>query len=146
MSLARKAFRLYLTQFFDVLLFRRLCFNFSFSLCSPSASRNVSDWWLAYWISHSRTNTTVNHVNQTTAYHGNHMLPSVQTAYQLGLHVHIVKNTVTFYLVVYGGLAVANSVRLFAALKTSLYLPFNYLFLGMLFYFLVSSRVFQRTV
>lgn len=26
-------------------------------------------------------------------------------------HVHIVKDTITFYLVVYGGLAVANTVR-----------------------------------
>ena len=34
------------------------------------------------------------------------------TADQLDLpHVHIVKDTITFYLVVYGGLAVANTVR-----------------------------------
>ena len=87
--------------------------KFLFSFCSPSASRNVSDWWLAYWISHTRTtNSTANHVNSTTAYQWNHVVPRVLTADQLGMHVHIVKDTVTFYLVVYGGLAVANTVRL----------------------------------
>ena len=89
-----------------------------FSLYSPSASRNVSDWWLAYWISHSRTtNSTKGHVNSRTAYHWNHVMPKMLTADQLGMHVHIVKDTVTFYLVVYGGLAVANTVRLFLANK-----------------------------
>lgn len=93
--------------------------KFLFSFCSPSASRNVSDWWLAYWISHTRTtNSTANHVNSTTAYQWNHVVPRVLTADQLGMHVHIVKDTVTFYLVVYGGLAVANTVRLLARSKS----------------------------
>ena len=91
-----------------------------FFLFSSLASRNVSDWWLAYWISHSRvTNSTANHVNATTTYHLNHVIPRVLHADQLGMHVHIVKNTVTFYLVVYGGLAVANTVRIFVAFETS---------------------------
>lgn len=75
------------------------------------ASRNVSDWWLAYWISHSRvTNSTAAHVNSTTKYDLNHVISSALNPVQSGLQVHIVKNTVTFYLVVYGGLAVANTV------------------------------------
>ena len=80
---------------------------FFFSL----ASRNVSDWWLAYWISHSRvTNSTADHLNSTTKYNLNHVILSALNPVQSGLSVHIVKNTVTFYLLVYGGLAVANTV------------------------------------
>ena len=40
-------------------------------------------------------------------------IPSGLTVGRFGLHIHIVKDTVTFYLVVYGGLAVANTVKLF---------------------------------
>lgn len=77
----------------------------------PLASRNVSDWWLAYWISHSRvTNSTADHLNSTTKYNLNHVILSALNHVQSGLRVHIVKNTVTFYLLVYGGLAVANTV------------------------------------
>ncbi|XP_067031621.1 ATP-binding cassette sub-family C member 10-like isoform X2 [Acropora muricata] len=71
------------------------------SLLLMQASRNIGDWWLAYWISHSRTE---NHLNSTMA------IPSGLTVDQFGLHIHIVKDTVTFYLVVYGGLAVANTI------------------------------------
>lgn len=88
--------------------------SFLFTGCSFSASRNVSDWWLAYWISHSRGNSTAthHHVNFSSANSLNHLIPRVLTADQLDLpHVHIVKDTITFYLVVYGGLAVANTVR-----------------------------------
>jgi len=56
-------------------------------------------------------------MNPTTTYHQNHVLSSLLTADQLGIHIHIVKDTVTFYLVVYGGLAVANTVRLCVAFK-----------------------------
>ncbi|XP_078352062.1 ATP-binding cassette sub-family C member 10-like isoform X2 [Oculina patagonica] len=82
------------------------------SLLLMQASRNVSDWWLAYWISHSRdsNSTAREHVNLTTSYQWNHVIPRELTTDQLGMHVHIVKNTVTFYLVVYGGLAAANTI------------------------------------
>lgn len=75
----------------------------------------MSDWWLAYWISHSRGNNTAAHhyVNLTSANQFNRLIPQVLTADHLGMHVHIVKDTVTFYLVVYGGLAAANTVWLF---------------------------------
>jgi len=49
-------------------------------------------------------------MNSTTMYYQNHVLSSLLTADQLGVHIHIVKDTVTFYLVVYGGLAVANTI------------------------------------
>lgn len=92
-------------------------------LFSPSASRNIGDWWLAYWISHSRT---ANHLNSTMA------IPSGLTVDQFGLHIHIVKDTVTFYLVVYGGLAIANSVKLFIfnCTKFILYFPLSDIYLG----------------
>lgn len=101
------------------MIFSKLLANFpehisqELNLCfCSSASRNVSDWWLAYWISHSRVSnsTAREHVNLTTSYQWNHVIPPVLTTDQLGKHVHIVKDTVTFYLVVYGGLAVANTV------------------------------------
>jgi len=83
------------------------------SLLSLSASRNVSDWWLAYWISHSHvSNSTAHqHVNLTRSSEWYQVIAPVLTADQLGMHVHIVKDTVTFYLVVYGGLAVSNTVN-----------------------------------
>lgn len=82
------------------------------SLFSLSASRNVSDWWLAYWISHSHvSNSTAHqHVNLTRSSEWYQVIAPVLNADQLGMHVHIVKDTVTFYLVVYGGLAVSNTV------------------------------------
>ena len=83
-----------------------------------SASRNVSDWWLAYWISHShdsssiaRQHDTHQQMNLTTSYQWHHVMAApVRNADQLGMRIHIVKDTVTFYLVIYGGLAVANTV------------------------------------
>ena len=82
-----------------------------------SASRNVSDWWLAYWISHSRDSNSIarqhnthQQMNSTTSYQWHHVMAPVLNADLLGLRVHIVKDTVTFYLVIYGGLAVANTV------------------------------------
>ena len=82
-------------------------------MLSLSASRNVSDWWLAYWISHSYVSNARahQHVNLTRSSEWYQVIAPVLNADQLGMHVHIVKDTVTFYLVVYGGLAVANTVN-----------------------------------
>lgn len=101
----------------------------SLTLFSPPASRNIGDWWLAYWISHSRTE---NHLNSTMACHLRHVIPSGLTADQFGQRIHIVKDTVTFYLVVYGGLAVANSVKLFSfnCTKFILYFSLSDMYLG----------------
>lgn len=49
------------------------------------ASRNINDWWLAYWITHDS-----NQNNTSTENSSEHL---------------------AFYLGVYGGLALANSVR-----------------------------------
>ena len=72
------------------------------AFCSLIASRNVSDWWLAYWISEEKRdkleNKTVSSVNG-----------------------YVDANT-KFYITVYGALAGANTVSssiyfLFIALK-----------------------------
>ena len=61
-----------------------------FAFCSIIASRNVSDWWLAYWISEEKRdrmeNKTVSSVNGS-------LDPNTQ-----------------FYIIVYGALAGANTV------------------------------------
>ena len=64
-----------------------------------TASRNISDWWLAYWISHSHkphlyTNNNSSNFNFTNF-----------TAYTAA------GDNLAFYLGIYGGLAAANSVR-----------------------------------
>lgn len=84
-----------------------LAISILLSLLLMQASRNVGDWWLAYWISHSRTG---NHVNSTAAFHSHHVIQGGLTADNFGVHVHIIKDSVTFYLVVYGGLAAANTI------------------------------------
>ena len=95
-------------------------------LFSLLASRNVSDWWLAYWISHSGVKNNNRHqVNMTGALRWNNALhfqdyfPGLLIKDQLRSHVLVVKDTVTFYLIVYAGLAIANSVR-FHSLEPSI--------------------------
>ena len=108
----------------------------------PLASRNVSDWWLAHWISHSRvTNSTADHLNSTTKYNLNHVILSALNPVQSGLSVHIVKNTVTFYLLVYGGLAVANTVSLILSIQNMTGSPFRVLTV-----FFISSMCFAHLV
>ncbi|XP_041353425.1 ATP-binding cassette sub-family C member 10-like [Gigantopelta aegis] len=74
------------------------------------ASRNINDWWLSYWISHSHhgnsTNTTYNQDFIFT-------FPSIQTPH--GMTAISSSNTtedsdISFYLTVYGCLAGANSL------------------------------------
>lgn len=59
------------------------------------ASRNVSDWWLAFWISH--TSDIVPNTNATS------MLGSVPISTDKSPHL-------PFYLGIYGGLAASNTV------------------------------------
>lgn len=74
-------------------------FNFTFV-----ASRNLSDWWLAYWISHTKTHHNITNQYSTT-------ISAAETRNNVLGGIHIVKGTVTFYLIVYAGFAVSNTVR-----------------------------------
>ena len=62
------------------------------SLCL--AAFNLSDWWLAYWISHSQSH------NNNTVYHHWHVASN---------HSHL-KSDVKFYLIVYGCIGGGNVV------------------------------------
>ncbi|XP_057315929.1 ATP-binding cassette sub-family C member 10-like isoform X2 [Hydractinia symbiolongicarpus] len=61
------------------------------------ASRNVSDWWLAYWISHVKAN------DNTTVY----------SDYRQELSQTHVSHDVKHYLYIYAGIGAANSVFTF---------------------------------
>uniref|UniRef100_A0AAV2LJ37 ATP-binding cassette sub-family C member 10 n=1 Tax=Knipowitschia caucasica TaxID=637954 RepID=A0AAV2LJ37_KNICA len=94
------------------------------SLLLMQASKNVSDWWLSYWISQLRNNGshTLNgsyssvdispHLLLFSHYQLVSPLPSVQLQNALS-------SDVKFYLSVYGGIAVANTV--FTALRAFLF-------------------------
>ena len=64
-----------------------------------TASRNISDWWLAYWISHSHKPYLYINNNSSNFNFTNF------TAYTAA------GDNLAFYLGIYGGLAAANSVR-----------------------------------
>ncbi len=82
------------------------------------ASRNINDWWLAYWISHTHSGETSNVTafNATPSFY----LPSSPSSYfdpesDSGSTMPLLPLTsssdnLVFYLGVYGGLAAANSV------------------------------------
>ena len=71
-----------------------------------TASRNINDWWLAYWISNSHTHpgTLLNTTTTITMYH--HTLSTNQSQAVL----REASDNLAFYLGIYGGLATANSV------------------------------------
>ncbi|XP_028396229.1 LOW QUALITY PROTEIN: multidrug resistance-associated protein 7-like [Dendronephthya gigantea] len=86
------------------------------SLFLMQASRNISDWWLAYWISHDKhsqsTNDTSSYGHVLWPPHASsevHSDPEVLHA----THLRIKTGSLTFYLVVYGGIAFANTVFTF---------------------------------
>ena len=98
-------------------------------VCSPSASKNVSDWWLAYWISHSYDhpgsllNTTTDSLSLLTdssfstsssssyMYDGVLLVGSGSGSAENSTVLREASDSLQFYLGVYGGLAAANSVR-----------------------------------
>ena len=69
------------------------------------ASRNINDWWLAYWISHTHTPSNTTNIS---AY--NISLPSNTPGAIPLLPVISASDNMAFYLGIYGGLAAANSV------------------------------------
>ncbi|KAK3750705.1 hypothetical protein QZH41_005748 [Actinostola sp. cb2023] len=84
-----------------------LAISILLSLLLMQASRNLSDWWLAYWISHSKTR---NDRNITIASRGSAISYSSPITNYTSHGIHIVKNSVTFYLIVYAGFAVSNTI------------------------------------
>ena len=66
------------------------------------ASRNLSDWWLSYWVTH--TSSSQSTTLQTTP---TYLLTAPTSVTTTLPHV---ENDLRFYLGVYGGLAAANSV------------------------------------
>ena len=92
---------------------------------SLSASKNVSDWWLAYWISHSHDHPGTNLTHTSPPPSPTHTLSLTAATVDGGGRVWgglasgaLVNETVLkeaqdnleFYLAIYGGLAAANSV------------------------------------
>ncbi|ESO85415.1 hypothetical protein LOTGIDRAFT_183817 [Lottia gigantea] len=76
------------------------------------ASRNINDWWLSYWVTHSHTSTNNNH-NTSNLYsfvpellHFNHN----NTSSIPDLNITQATDNVKFYLMIYGCLAGANSI------------------------------------
>ena len=95
------------------------------SSLSLSASKNVSDWWLAYWISHSHDHPGTNLTHTSPPPSPTHTLSLTAATVDSGGRVWgglasgaLVNETVlkeaqdnlVFYLAIYGGLAAANSV------------------------------------
>ncbi|XP_034043776.1 multidrug resistance-associated protein 7 [Thalassophryne amazonica] len=115
-------------QTYWVAVGRALAASVLMSLLLMQASRNVSDWWLSHWISELKNNgsSTANgsftvpfrspsrslllfSTGQTMC-----LLPSMQT-----LPSEPMSSDVKFYLMVYGSIAVANTV--FTALRAFLF-------------------------
>ncbi|KAJ0033464.1 hypothetical protein NQD34_000571 [Periophthalmus magnuspinnatus] len=101
-----------------------LAFSVLLSLLLMQASKNLSDWWLSYWISQLRNN-------------GSHRFDGSSSEVPISPHlllfsqhqlvsplspIHSLNNLssdVKFYLTVYGGIAVGNTV--FTALRAFLF-------------------------
>ena len=100
-----------------------LSFSLSFS-CSPFplslsfplsliASRNVSDWWLAYWVSHAHHPSHFN-----ISYYNTSDSDTVVTSLPF-LPITSASDSLTYYLGIYGGLAAANSVSFLVLMTDS---------------------------
>lgn len=79
------------------------------------ASRNISDWWLAYWISHTHKpylhfDDNGNHSSVTYVPKGE--FPELQSGSNNTQMTNLTAagDNLAFYLGIYGGLATANSV------------------------------------
>lgn len=72
-----------------------------------SASKNINDWWLAYWISHSNKHPGAL-LNTTASYSTTLMGSGYGDGNQTVLRE--ASDNLAFFLGIYGGLAAANSV------------------------------------
>ncbi|XP_006806226.1 multidrug resistance-associated protein 7 [Neolamprologus brichardi] len=96
------------------------------SLLLMQASKNVSDWWLSYWISELKHNgSTGNNDSSLPAFSSPHLLlfsPGRLMSSVPSGHTFLsndIDADVKFYLTVYGSIAVANTV--FTALRAFLF-------------------------
>ncbi|XP_013401317.1 multidrug resistance-associated protein 7 [Lingula anatina] len=81
------------------------------SLFLMQGSRNINDWWLSYWISHSHPNVTVDNSSQPPGHsevqgYSYTTVPSTVNDSVL----RYAEDNVSYYLTVYGILAGANSL------------------------------------
>ena len=99
------------------------------------ASRNISDWWLSYWISNTQDgypgNITVPSLNITPPnHHGGGGTPPM-------VPVVSGSDNLAFYLGIYGGLALSNSVS---------FMYFYFIFFNLFFFvdlrYLLCSELF----
>ena len=80
------------------------------------ASRNIADWWLAYWISHSHKpylyfDNNDNHSSVALFLEGELPAPQNENNDTHFTNLTAAGDNLAFYLGIYGGLATANSVR-----------------------------------
>jgi len=85
------------------------------SLLLMQASRNINDWWLSYWVTHSHDqgNTTLQYsqtLDGRAYYHSDYGVTSPVGVTSDWTNVTAAQDNVSFYLGVYAGLAVGNSI------------------------------------
>uniref|UniRef100_A0A6Q2ZIN7 ATP-binding cassette sub-family B member 6 n=1 Tax=Esox lucius TaxID=8010 RepID=A0A6Q2ZIN7_ESOLU len=87
------------------------------ALLLMQGTKNLSDWWLSYWISNLKNNGSA-HNPLTPAYTSPHLLLFFPGGLVF-LIIHIYRSSVNFYLTVYGSVAGANTV--FTAFRAFLF-------------------------
>ena len=106
---------LFLMQGMCVPAFARVCMHMTVIILYITASRNISDWWLAYWISHTHKKLHVhNNLSWVTtpppAQQDFLYTDTIGDSYPL-INITSADDNLAFYLGIYAGLAAANSVR-----------------------------------
>ena len=91
------------------------------------ASRNIADWWLAYWISHTHKPLHFDDNNNQSSVA---VFPELQNGSN-DTNLTAAGDNLAFYLGIYGGLAAANSVRNVTLSTFILYITLWYCIIGM---------------
>lgn len=99
------------------------------------ASRNLTDWWLSYWVTESETQSSGNLSDKITMSLrvNSNLFPSQNQS------SNNIDNDVSFYLTVYGGLAAANSVF-------TLFRAFLYAYGGILAATVIHKRLLAKVL
>ncbi|KAK6181779.1 hypothetical protein SNE40_009566 [Patella caerulea] len=75
------------------------------------ASRNINDWWLSYWVSHTHSCSNTNNTTYSNSSHK--VYDSYMLLETIGSNIRNIsesKDNINFYLMIYGCLAGANSI------------------------------------
>lgn len=81
------------------------------SLFLMQTSRNLTDWWLAYWVTHAVPTHNATSFSRDPAFIvGNDMVKLIHSGTPVLKAGIIVTDQVTFYLSVYGAIAALNSI------------------------------------